>query len=485
MDNVYDHIVIGAGLGGLSAACLLVQKKKKVLLLEAHSCVGGCASYFARKKFLFDAGATTLSGMQNEQPVQRLLQTLEIDISLRKCNPGMVIHQNGKIFHRWTDLDQWIVECEKTFGMYNQRKLWTLVHFVAKSGWQSSYQNKNIPFQTITDYLELPFSLRHAHLIPFLFRSVADILHELNLHANKDFTDFITEQLMITAQSGINDTSFLVGAMGLAYPSDTWYVEGGMNNFSRTLQKYFTSNGGELLLKKKVTSVQTKNIHEVTTEDQQTFRAKKIISNATGWNNREILTEQESYFAKEYSSLAGWGAFTLYVGVKNSFNDLGSLYHQIILDVPLPHCTSNSIFLSFSPIDDHSRAQEGFRTLTVSTHIASPHQWWKLSETENEQRKSEIKTAILSELDKHIPHFNQSEKPVVLSGTPITFEHFTNRKYGMVGGIPQSMDRPIFLWRGWRTKKPGVYLVGDTIYPGQGAPGVILGALNLVSAIEQ
>ncbi len=40
----YDVIVIGAGNGGLTAAASLVNKGKKVLLLERHNIPGGCSS---------------------------------------------------------------------------------------------------------------------------------------------------------------------------------------------------------------------------------------------------------------------------------------------------------------------------------------------------------------------------------------------------------------------------------------------------------
>lgn len=54
----YHTIVIGSGLGGLSAAATLarVGRGKKVLVLEQHSLIGGCATCFKRKGVLIDAG---------------------------------------------------------------------------------------------------------------------------------------------------------------------------------------------------------------------------------------------------------------------------------------------------------------------------------------------------------------------------------------------------------------------------------------------
>lgn len=54
MDDSYDAIVIGSGLGGLTAARRLSTSGYKVLLAEQHSQIGGLATYFRRKGHIFD-----------------------------------------------------------------------------------------------------------------------------------------------------------------------------------------------------------------------------------------------------------------------------------------------------------------------------------------------------------------------------------------------------------------------------------------------
>ena len=54
MKDIYDVIVIGSGLGGLTAANRLARCGYSVLLAEQHSQLGGLATYFRRKHHVFD-----------------------------------------------------------------------------------------------------------------------------------------------------------------------------------------------------------------------------------------------------------------------------------------------------------------------------------------------------------------------------------------------------------------------------------------------
>jgi prolycopene isomerase len=62
----FDAVIIGAGLGGLSAATALSKAGKKVLLLEKHNVPGGYATTFMRGRFEFDVSLHELSGVGTE-----------------------------------------------------------------------------------------------------------------------------------------------------------------------------------------------------------------------------------------------------------------------------------------------------------------------------------------------------------------------------------------------------------------------------------
>lgn len=76
-DSHYDVVIIGAGLGGLSAALKLSLENARVLLLEQHNLPGGFASSFVRGRFEFEVACHVLTDIgprDNKGPVRKILE---------------------------------------------------------------------------------------------------------------------------------------------------------------------------------------------------------------------------------------------------------------------------------------------------------------------------------------------------------------------------------------------------------------------------
>jgi phytoene dehydrogenase-like protein len=76
----YDVIIIGGGLGGLTAGAVLAKKQKRVLLLEQHYILGGAATIFKRKDIHIEVGLHQMDYGKYGYDIKRdLFDFLELD----------------------------------------------------------------------------------------------------------------------------------------------------------------------------------------------------------------------------------------------------------------------------------------------------------------------------------------------------------------------------------------------------------------------
>ena len=142
------------------------------------------------------------------------------------------------------------------------------------------------------------------------------------------------------------------------------------------------------------------------------------------------------------------------------------------------------MFLSFYHERDTLRTSAGARALSVSMHI-TPERSAELRDAASyDAWKAQIGPEVVSALRASVPELADLTPIRYEIGTPRTYRRYTGRSEGLVGGIP--LDRRIFPWSYPRPTTPfnGLYSVGDTVFPGQGIPGVVLGALSLRRRIQ-
>jgi all-trans-retinol 13,14-reductase len=73
----YDVIIIGSGLAGLAAGAKLAKEGKKVLMLEQHFQVGGCATQFKRKEYTFEVSLHELNGLNKKDHIYKIFQDID------------------------------------------------------------------------------------------------------------------------------------------------------------------------------------------------------------------------------------------------------------------------------------------------------------------------------------------------------------------------------------------------------------------------
>ncbi|KUG22459.1 phytoene dehydrogenase-like [hydrocarbon metagenome] len=80
--NIYDTVIIGAGMSGLAAGIRLAMFDQKVCILERHNVPGGLNSYYERKGRKLDVGLHAMTNFacrgERGRPLTKLLKQLRI-----------------------------------------------------------------------------------------------------------------------------------------------------------------------------------------------------------------------------------------------------------------------------------------------------------------------------------------------------------------------------------------------------------------------
>ncbi|MEM6802173.1 MAG: NAD(P)/FAD-dependent oxidoreductase [Bacteroidota bacterium] len=479
MSNTSDVVVIGSGVAGLSVAALLSDDAYRVTVLEQNWLPGGCMSSYPRKGYVFEAGATTLVGLDKFMPLGHVLDRIGLDIGAWQLDIPMKVHlKKGEILTRFQDLEAWIAEAERVFGPKNQREFWEYCFGVSEFVWQTSLKQKAFPPSKFVDLISAAknFEFKQLSFASLAFQSMESLLRKYELLDNQLFVDFVNEQLLITAQNYLSEVNVLFGATALCYTNyPNYYVEGGLIKVADALVDYIQSKGGEVLMRKPVKEIQSLSQgYEVKTEYRsktETYFAEKVISAIPLNNTLEIFPEHGNKWGlkkKLMHSRELNSAFSLGLVFPRK-TSLDCIHYQIHLEKPLPQIGSHSIFLSLSHPEDTSRCSTQEYVASVSTHIPDP-------ENKYIENKEEIEDAIIQALEN--AGFLKKEEIIFKhSSTAGAWEKWTARSWGFVGGYPQYMRIKPWQMKDARLDHKGAYICGDSTYPGQGIPGACLSGI--------
>ncbi len=480
-------VVVGAGIGGLTTAAALAKAGQAVTVLEAHVYAGGCAGTFYHQGYRFDAGATLAGGFYPGGPMDLVARMTGIEEwPVIPADLPMVVHLPGGIQvrrfsdqRRHAEYQQIFGESAPAFFSWQERTadaLWRLA--LNLPPWPP--QTPGQLFRLVDKGLNWLGEDLRQHLNPALLQDALRPVYDHLKNASDTLRLFVDAQLLISAQTTSQYANALYGASALDLPRrGVVHVQGGIGAIADSLVKTIRNANGQVLFRKKVKHIHRQNnrVVEVETERGEKFPADLVAVNLTPWNAKQLFTSDKSGILSNLSKqpTKGWGAFMVYLGVDGRIIPPDfPLHHQVVQGEPLGE--GRSIFMSINPDWDEKRAPSGKRAITLSTHTRLDT-WWDLYHTDRqayEKNRESYTERILQLANQVIPGLIEASD-LIMPGTPVTFERFTGRALGWVGGFPQVN---LFQNMGPRLA-PGIWMVGDSIFPGQSIAAVSMGGLRV------
>ena len=478
----FDVIVIGSGIGGLTAAALLSRYGKRVILCESHNFAGGAAHSFRRRGFEFDSGPSFYCGLSDAEslnPVKQVLDVLGESLQTVPYDPlghyhfpegSFAVYGNSQLYRE--EVAKITPQGAKELAEFESRllPLYEAMKEIPILALGADWQL--IPI-LLSRYL--PSLLKMLPNLPLVQSSVGSVMDATvkNPWVRRliDLECFLLSGLKASGTIA-PEVAFMLGERShtaIEYPL------GGSGAIVDALVRGLKKFGGELRLGCHVEQIMVENGQAVgvrlsSPHPLEMIKAPVVISNATIWDTYGKLLHPEdlptSYRQAALDTPAVESFMHLHLGFRGEGLENLTGHHVVVhdgeQDITVP---GNTCMISIPSVWDATLAPLNHHV--VHAYTLEPYVGWEKNQGYEEKKKQKAQT-LYSAIEKVIPDIR--ERAVLeLIGTPLTHAHYLRRYQGTYGpaiaagkGMFPSTNTPI----------KGLYRVGDSTMPGIGVPAV-------------
>jgi all-trans-retinol 13,14-reductase len=437
----YDVIIIGAGLGGLTAGAKLAKEGKIVLLLEQHDRPGGCATTFKRRDFTMEVGLHEMDGLHPRDIKRRIFD----DIGLGERVKFLPVPE----FYRFI----------------NERYDLVIPHDPEEA---KELLKKAFPGEEkgIDDYFYHVLNVRRVMVAHkgkpdrsvgvFLDEIIGDEDLKLVLLGNLGY--FHDDPYSLS-------WLYYLNAQGSYYGGTASFIQGGSQCLSDALSNLIQEQGGEVRLNQLVTSIdyQGDKVSGVSFKEMKgknkgqinQATSAQIIMNGSIPGLSGLLSKKDaSPLDQSIKDLAiGASLLTVYYGFNKSLQEIGNKnYSTFIYDGSvssqkdiLGNNHSDFSKRSFTFVDygqvDSRLAPEG-KSVGAVCAIDYPSDWESLERSEYMRMKADVADSITGRMEKILPGFREAVEYVEVA-TSLSVERFTLNPKGAVYGFAQHPGRSL------------------------------------------
>ena len=486
---MYDVAIIGGGIAGMATATRLQASGLSTIVFEAHGQPGGCAGYYRRRGFVFDVGATTLVDFEPAGVGGELLKSIDMPPVQGEALPGYVAWLPDRQVTLHRDPSLWRRERIQTLGDTPAHyQFWSLLDQLAEVFWRASRQGIKLPVRSAGDVTRAisAIGLKNLPLVRYLNWTMGDALRAFGLRQDQALVGLLGMLIEDTVHSTVDEAPLINAALGITIRgAGLTRACGGMRGFWQTFVEHYHALGGDLRVGCPVKAV-TGRLSEFCIETRRgVFAARQVVSAVPiGLTSRlaphAVTKRLGPFFRRDHQNRGG--AVVVFLGVPEAeVGEQSFTHNQLLHDYHAPLGNGNNMFVSVSASGDTASAPSGYRSVMLSTHCDLA-EWQDLTPDEYPQRKMEIGGRLLTLARRAYPDLGTN--PTVFEvGTPQTYERFTHRPDGAVGGVRQTLGNTNQKAVPHDVGVPGFWLAGDTTWPGLGIVAGVLGSRIVAAGV--